>query len=365
MSTTYTPSATFADPPWTYHVTGDTWNQTLVQALEASVYDKIYYLKTQRDAHNTYLSNAQTKLGVSFSDAVLPTYGVSPYVLTGSKSFYTAFVTLDAQLDIDNTKLNNINNNVGGSVIGSASPVYPNQYFITNGDSHHTTIGKLDNAANTINTTVGTHTTSINTTNTNVTNMISHIGTGINTTDGMSFTSLNFITVHEELKSIVNKFDRLLDGCRRETYRTKIKLFDQWHAAAAGTVGNKVLFFDQTEDGVETGITTASIDTYEVKCSGVAGNVLYVSQALDEACDQAKFYIDGDTNFWDEDVVIKFNCIGSHNNSDMTTVSIADITDGILVPSASGSGSTLIVKLEFSATAEVYEIFASLSTSTP
>ena len=364
MSTTYTPSSTFTNPPWVYHLNDDVWNQTTVQDLESHIYDKLYYLKTNLDLAGTYLTNAQTKLGIVFTDAVLPTYGTSPYVLTGSKTFYDALKTLDAQASIDNTKFSNINNNVGGSVTGAATPVYTNTYFISNGDSHHTAIAKLDDTANTINSTVGTHTTSINTINTSLGHMVTNIGSGINTATGMTFTSINFITIHEAINSIVDKFDRLLDGCRREAHRTKNKLFDTWHATAGGTVGAKVLFFDQTEDGIETSITTASIDTYRVLVSGTAGQVVYIAQTLDSSCDQAKFYMDGDTNFWDdEDVVIKYNCIGSHNNTNMTEISVADITGGVLVPSASGAGTGLVIKLEFTATAQVYEVFVSLSHS--
>jgi hypothetical protein len=270
---------------------------------------------------------------------------------------------LDDQVGANLDFINKINTNVGGDVATAPSMVYANHFFIADGEPHHTCIEKLDFSLNTLNTSVGAQQAVLNVLSTEFGYTKTNVGTGIETAAGLQFTDPYWITSGQVIKAIIEKYDHMIDGNRREAYRLKRKEFVRWLASVTATEGAPIYLFSQTEDGYDAAHSTAAPSELRIAAKGASSQATYFAKTLAASADRGVFYAEGDSGFVAGNATLKFNLIGSYSDADMSTITAANIANADLVAAASGEGTQLVIKIEFSGNAEVYEIFAGLSHS--
>lgn len=361
MTTAYNPTDTYHAPPW-FQASNTDKAKTFINSVLQTLYDNTFHLKTitTEDIAKLVSLAAKTGLTPAAGDVSLPTYA-TPYLLGTAMAHHTAIETIDHNEKTQDEKLTNINTHVGGNVYGSAAPNYTNHNYFANGSDHHTAISSLDGTLFSSNSTIASLVSSLATLATNVGYHTANMGVGSDTAGGFVYSYKYNVEDGDSYLEVADKYDELLEGNTRETYRTKYKRFSSWIAGLGNPGSYSALFFNNTDDGIKN-TTTCTVNPRRHLAYGEATQVLWIEKNITTARNRAVFYIDGDTSFWNGNTVIKFNTIGSTSDVDMKTVTISDINNGTLLSTVSGSGNILMIKIEFSAAAEIYEIFTSLAT---
>jgi hypothetical protein len=361
----YTPTKVFSTAPYPLFENDNSASEANFDLIDKNMYNKLYYLKDALETREGMYSALLSKLGLTvtgINDTDPPTYS-SPKILSGQITHHHALEMLDDQIGSNLAFINKVNTNVGGDVATAASMVYANHFFISNGDPHHACIEKLDFALNTLNTSVGAQQVVLNALTTEFDYTKTNVGTGIETAAGLIFADPYWISSGQVIKAIIEKYDHMIDGNRREAYRLKRKEFIRWLASVTATEGAPVYLFSQAEDGYVAGHSSVAPSELRIAAKGVTGQVTYFAKTLLASANRGVFYAEGDSGFVAGNATLKFNLIGSYSDGDMTTITAANIANGDLVLAASGEGTQLVIKIEFSGNAEIYEVFAGLSHS--
>lgn len=348
MPQNYTPTATWNAYPVSIFSNGDFAEENYFNDRWKDVYNREEYLKTNLDLTTGRFDAALTKLGITVTgptDNIPPTY-TSGFVLSTSRTHHSALEVLDLQLKSHNTNISNINNNCGGNVINGVPPQYASTFFIANDDPHHTAIEKLDTAANDINISTATNAANIATQTTRIDNVVAKIGASADAVPGFVYTTHNFISDGDLIKAIIEKYDKVLLGGRR----TNEYNFSQWVLNWARIEGTDVKyqgyesFYDLTKRNVT--YTTCTIDMDQQRAYG--NGTLYYTIPLTATATVSQL-----SARWNSTgtVTVKFNLIGSYNDANMTTITTQDTwTAGL------SAGTSVVVKVEFTGTAELYGI---------
>lgn len=361
----YTPAKIFSTSPYPLFENGDDAIEANFDLIDQNMYNKLWWLKDAVETRTGMYDALLSKLGLTVTgvgDTDPPTYS-SPKILTGQQTHHHALEMLDDQVGANLDFINKANTNVGGDVATATSMVYANQCFISNGDSHHTCIEKLDLSLNTLNTSVGAQQAVLNVLSSEFAYTKTNVGEGIETAAGLQFADPYWITSGQVIKAILEKYDHMIDGSRREVYRLKRKEFIRWLASVTATEGAPIYLFSQVEDGYVSGHSTAAPNELRIAAKGVSGEVTYFAKTLLASANRGVFYAEGDSGFVAGNATLKFNLIGSYSDGDMTTITAANIANEDLVSAAAGEGTQLVIKIEFSGNAEIYEIFAGMSHS--
>ena len=346
MPESYTPIEQFPLGDVSIWETGDALSKINLNNITKDLYNRIFFnYQTQVD-NTIFFNNLETKLGISVAnigDVTLPTYS-TPYLLTGNKSVKTALETLDSGLNSQNTVDININSNVGGNVKNSTKDNYSNNYFILNNDSHHVALGKLDLNLNSTVTTLTTTNTNLTTQTTRINNLKNNVGTNSDT-GYISYSSLNFIVNGTSIQTIIEDFDRYINGSRRTADYAYKEWVVNWSKIESSVID---YFYDTFIDLSKRDLTntTANIDIKNQECSGDTLKY-YAIKTLPSSCTEASFRIN-----YTGSITIEFNLISSFLDIDMQTVLNQDIFTSGLV-----SGSGLVIKITFnSPTAKIFNI---------
>lgn len=348
MPQNYTPTATYAAYPVSLPAHGDVMNEAFFTTRYEDLYNRVRYTKDTLTTGIGRLDAGLIKLGITVADpadVTLPTY-TSAYKLVGNLSHQSALVALDNELRSHNTKLNNLNTNIGSNVVNSAPPVYTSAVYLDQGDPLVTAIGKLDAATDTIDTAVSGFAADIAELSTDLTNIAAKVGTGADAATPFDYATNYFLTDAESLKLGVEKFDKIGLATRRQNDYNTSQWVQQWLLSGSSLTDKYVYghetFIDLTKRHVNT---TASIDLLEQKASGAATAYYLAATASTSSTHlTARWYATGT-------IVVKFNLIGSFLDGDMTTVAAPDT-----VTAAASAGTDLVIKVELTGTAELYNL---------
>ena len=222
MSKEYTPTEEFNNYPVEITATGDSIDENFFNNKYKDIYNRIQYLKHQLDTN---------------------------------------------QQDYDGLK-ENLNNNVGGKVADAGLPEYTGTTILANGDTHHHGLEKLDIETTGLKTITDEHNLRITSNLTKILNTENKIGNNATEADPFVFTSLNFITQGEKIKSILEKFDQYLLGIRRTNEFSYGLAFDNLVNNLTGNILGYIwdTFYDNTK--YNQALTTATISFSQQEASG-------------------------------------------------------------------------------------------------
>jgi hypothetical protein len=353
MPDNYTPTATYGADPVAVPASGEGILVATAFAPVKEALNRAAWLKDLAETNEGRLDAALTKLGITVvnpADTALPTYA-APFLLVGNKSHQTALETLDSGLSTHNTAITYIATNVGGNVDTATPDAYSSTVYIINGDSLHTAIGKLDGAANTINTAASNANALATANTTRISNIVTKLGVDADLTAGWTYGSTNFISNGQTLKVNVESIDKTMLGARRTAHRAF------WFSAEQAldivtlqeTLTNAEVFWDDFYDTTKVNVaSTCTTDVQQQKCYGDS-TILLESFTSVTTQSEIKIVWQGTGG-----ITVKANLIGSTSDPQFTTVSTQDTW----VTPASGSGTGVVVKFELGVGAELYNFYA-------
>jgi len=272
-----------------------------------------------------------------------------------TQDLYNRIAYLKKQLDekdIDNSALiENLNNNVGGEVTGTTPPSYTDSTIVSDGDSHHTGIEKLDQAtAQNIND-ISANGVSTAANLSKISYMADKIDINATNSAPFDFLNNNFIDDGERLKAIVEKFDRYMLGMRRSAEFGYGKGIDGWAYASVGTNTFYVHGYDTFYDleKLDQPLTTATIDNEQQQASGadqyitwlhdtggpIIDEVLFTWEISSGGTIEVRFHADGETTWGSMEVF-------SASKDNFQAVAVG--------------GSNLVIKIKLIGTTKLYNM---------
>ena len=271
MGQNYTPTDEFLDYPVEIARTGDKFTEDFFNDKLRDLYNRIEHLKQLADADDT---------------------------------------------DFDKLK-ENLNNNVGGSVTEEGAPEYSGTNIVSNGDSHHTGIEKIDVAVHNNQTNVSNNQLAINSNLQKITNIANKIDPNAAEPGTFSYDNENFISDGERLKAIVEKFDRYMLGTRRNAefgFAIAIENWKQTHVNAGDTINlyGYDTFYDTTKKDVLSDCTisvdqqeASGADTYyyrKVTATGLVTDMKFVWDINPGGTIEVRFSLVNETTWADMEV---------------------------------------------------------------
>ena len=345
MTETYTPPASpsFLAFPLEIIDNGEAADKETFNKVFRPLVDALQRLKIDTDEDIGVMSALQTKLGlpvIDSSDTALPTYG-SGNVLSTGESHHSALQSLDSELLVQAGKFTNIDSNVGGSVVSPGSPVYTSgKVVITDGDSHHEAIEKLDDFAAATRTIANDAATDASSADDASTNIAAKLGTGAELAPDFDWTHELLVSDGQTIKTIIDNVDRYIWANQR--------LADQSYARHVSEISDGLSadfdFYDTLISSSKVdGATTAAIDTFLYQATGDGTEVIYV-KTLPATHSQVALIWDAEAG--GGSVTFEANLIGSLSGGDFATVG----SEKTFVSPGSGSGTTLVVKVTLTGT---------------
>jgi len=353
MSDNYTPSNTFHTPPWLIAKTQDDITLDFFNSKWEPAYDNIHYINEKRKISEESITKLLAFTGIDPTWTEL-TFN-NPYVLLPAISNYKAALeALDAKIKQTDEYLSKINTKVGGDFATTSNITYASTEFISDGMTHHAAIETLDEAVGALDESLGTQVTNVSNLGDTQALIVGNVGVGSDTADGMDFLTNYIFTDGESVKALAEKIDRILDGQRRELYRLKQAGIESWATSLSFTYKHSASFYDDTDDGVDIS-TTCVRDHYRVLATGEAGQFLLLKKMLATSVNTIVLNMVKTGGA----VSVEFNTHGSV--SQFTAISQAAIDDSTPVATDYSSGTELVIKVTFTADADISEIRAGLT----
>ena len=171
---------------------------------------------------------------------------------------------------------------MGGEVADEGATKYTDTNIIEDGMSHHTALETIDNSLSGVATATTNNTLQNESTLLKLTNTADKLDPSATLAAPFTYANTNLIIQEERIKSIVEKFDRYIDGTRRNAEFA----FKTSHNALVRTYINEGLnilatqydtFFDSTKLDV---LTTASVSNDTQYASGDGEYVVYKESSI-------------------------------------------------------------------------------------
>ena len=349
MSELYTPTSSYGTDPVTILTDGDPIDATQVFSPVKISLDRALYNKDTIEETTGRLNALTTKLGISVtdpSDVTLPTY-TSGYLLVGNISTHNALEILDSGLQTQNNVVVNVYTNIGGNSHTASKDAFSSNNFISNSDTYHVAIGKLDDGLGTVDAAASSANTLATQNTTRISNIVTKIGTDADLGTAWTYDSTNFIANGQTLKVNVEEIDKSLLGPRRNAHRAFQYAMDQELRVTSieETLTNAEIFYDDFYDATQKDVTsTCTLDIQHQECRGDNTFLLEIFTATTTQ-DQVKMV-------WTSlgGVTVKANLIGSTADVDFTTIS----SQNTWFDPSSGNGTSVVVKIELGVGAELY-----------
>jgi len=200
-------------------------------------FNRIVYIKEAQDADILKMTNSETQTGFDFSTADLPVWASGTVDLTG--------LTTKGSIEAINTYLStlisvhtNIANNVGGGVTAASTPVYDTPKYLVDGDSHHTSLEKLDEQIYDTTTSLNTVSPTITENKNRIDNIVDKISdTADQAGTGLNYDSTNFVSNGDKIDAAIGKLDKPTMANRRVGERNFIQTLYNWRDISFGEAG--------------------------------------------------------------------------------------------------------------------------------
>jgi len=343
MPVNYTPVASWGTDPVVFQAPDDAADATLAFVGAQTALNRALVLKNDADTLLGRFDASLLKLGLTVtgpSDTTPPTYGGSPYILIGNMTHQAALEAVDAELKTKNTSITNMIANIGGNTDNPTLDNYSSVVFVSNGDSHHVAIGKLDAALDTVESASSSASTLATTNSTRITNIVTKLGIDADQAAAWTYSNTNYIANGQTLKVNTEGIDRSLLGADRTAHRAfGLAAVNSGRVLAVEeTITNLETFWDDFYDAtkVDTPNTTATVDTEQQQ---VSGNSTVLVEQFTAAVTMDQIQVD-----WQSygSVSVYANLIGSVVSGDYTLVPTKDTW----VNPASGNGTGVVIKFE-------------------
>lgn len=237
-----------------------------LQTFITDIHNRLLFLKNLSNSNTTKLSNAETKIGLTFANSDLPTWVVGSQDFS-NKTVKEAIEILNTYISSIDVIINNFKDNIGGNVEGSTPLAYASTNEIDPGDSHHSALEKVDNGVGEAKDSIITISPTIAANEISIANIINKISdTAGDAGVGLNFTSHNFLIDGDKVDAGMSKLDKPIMAIRRITEYNFIQSLFNWRDTAFGESGGSIpnnYYYDSLYNSSKINSENSTANSYD------------------------------------------------------------------------------------------------------